>query len=316
MATYNGAQFVAEQIDSILAQSYLNVGLIISDDGSSDGTVAILKTYESKSSNIKVFSNQERLGFVKNFESLLLQADGDYFTFADQDDIWDVQKIERMMNAMLLKEKIFPNTPVMVHSDLRMINEQGELLHPSYARYRNYRFSKSKDVAAMISRGGVMGNTMLFNKKLRALVLPFHENIVHHDYWIALINEIFGHRVSLKEPLVSYRIHAQNTSQKIHLFQKQKHNQQRNRLPYQDNNRYEVLKGVLNRYVISEEDKRPIIIFLQYLRAQKGWLKLYPRMVREGFFKQSIHKHSTYLGRFTLASIRVRKSTFVKSEQC
>lgn len=307
MATYNGVEYIREQIDSILVQTYPNIELIIADDGSSDGTITLLRSYEQNNKNVKVFLNESRLGFVKNFEYLLNKSVGNYFALSDQDDIWEPQKIEVMMKSMRDKEKGFPNVPVMVHSDLKMIDENGTLLFHSYSRQRNYHFSKIKDIPSMISRGGVMGNTILMNEKLRQLVLPFDPNVVHHDYWISVINEIFGCRVSLKETLVRYRIHRNNTSDKMHLLKKNRRIKLNKLLPYQDNNRYEVLKGIFGRYSISKEDKRPIIIFIQYLRAQGGWIKLYPTMFKEGFFKNNIHTHSKFLGRLTLASFRVNK---------
>lgn len=303
MATYNGAMHINEQIDSVLSQTYKNIELVIADDGSSDDTVEIIRSYAQGHANVKVHFNHERLGFLKNFEQLLQNAQGQYFALADQDDIWESNKIKILMTAMIAKEKEFPDTSVMVHSDLKMIDEKGALLFPSYARYRNYHYSKAKDIPTMISKGGVMGNTILINEKLRNLVLPFDPHVVHHDYWIAVINELFGHRVSLGETLVSYRIHKYNASNKLQLLNKKNRLKGIQKLlPYQDNNRYKVLKGILGGYSIVEEDKRSLIIFMLYLRRQSGWIKLYPTMVKEGFFKNNIYSHSKLLGRFAWAS--------------
>ncbi|MDD2781606.1 glycosyltransferase family 2 protein [Sulfuricurvum sp.] len=303
MTTYNGQDYVEEQIDSILNQTYRQLHLTISDDSSSDNTLNILKRYQAKFTNITIMTNQKRIGYVKNFEQLLNHIQGEYFALSDQDDIWDRDKIEKMMNSMVAHEKSNPNVPIMVHSDLRMIDKDGKELNLSYSKFRNYHFKSSKDIATLVSRGGVMGNTILMNNFLRKLVLPFDKNVVHHDYWIALVNELKGHRISLKEALVSYRIHDKNTSNKIDLFNKKRSKQTHQALPYRDNNRYEILKGVIKRYAISNEDKRSIVIFLRYLRAQNGWLQHYPKMLKEGFFSGS--NHYKYLVRFAKASIRV-----------
>lgn len=308
MATYNGAKFVAEQLDSILAQSYPCIEVIIADDASSDKTMDVLRIYANKYPNVKVFSNKSRLGFVKNFERLLQHAEGRYFAFSDQDDIWDTEKISHLMREMVEKEKLCPDQPVMVHCDLAMVDEEGTLLFPSYARFRCYHYSKYKDIPTMISKGGVMGNTMLINAALRHMVLPFGAHVIHHDYWIPVVNEIVGHRISLSDPLVFYRIHSNNTSNKKHLLSKRKPKNLNELLPYRDNNRYEVLKEVLRRYKMSKEDKRSILIFLLYLRAQQGWIKYYPILVKEGFFQNSIFKHYTMIKRFAKASLMQNRS--------
>ncbi|MDD2828390.1 MAG: glycosyltransferase family 2 protein [Sulfuricurvum sp.] len=314
MATYNGARHISEQIDSILAQTYSNIELVIADDSSMDETVPILRSYKQKHPNIKLYINQIRLGFVKNFEQLLQKADGKYFALSDQDDIWDHDKISIMMQALIEKEKKRPDAPIMIHSDLKVIDEVGALIFPSYSLHRDYHFSNHKNIPMMLSKGGVMGNTILLNNHLRQLILPFDPDVMHHDYWIALINEIFGFRISLKETLVSYRIHTHNTSNKMHLISNQHQKNKKNILPYQDNNRYKVLRGILQRFPIEKDDKRPIIIFLKYLREQKNWLKYYRPLYKEGFIKNSIRTHSKLLGRFTLASLK-RKQALKSSIQ-
>jgi rhamnosyltransferase len=311
MATYNGEEYVAEQIESILAQTYPNIQIMIADDQSGDQTVSIVRKYEKEYENLILRVNESRLGYVRNFEQLLRNASGLYFAFSDQDDVWVPEKISVMMHAMLQQEADEPGKAVMVHSDSTMINAHGKELFDSYARYRNYFFSEEKDIPTMISKCGVMGNTMLINEPLRNMVLPFDPDVIHHDYWIAVINELFGSRVSLDEPLVRYRIHERNASKKLDLLKKKKTFKPAKLaqlLPYHDNNRYQVLKAVINRFEVSKEDKRPIVLFLQYLRAQNGWIKHYPVMVREGFFKSSIRSHSKLLGRLALASLKPKKT--------
>lgn len=312
MATYNGESYIAEQIDSIISQDYPNIEIMISDDQSSDQTVSILRQYESRYKNIRVSVNETRIGYVKNFELLLQNASGHYFAFADQDDIWLPEKISVMMSAMLKREAEIPGKAVMVHTDSAMISDEGKILFPSYARYRSYFFSHQKDIPTMISKCGVMGNTILINVNLRKIVLPFHLDVVHHDYWITVINELLGSRVSIDKPLVHYRIHDTNTSGKLHLLKKKKALKSMRLLPYHDNNRYEVLKGILTRFKILEEDKRQILLFLNYLRAQKGWIKHYPIMVKEGFFKSNLRSHSKMLGRLALASLKPKTTAKAK----
>ena len=93
LSTYNGEKYVKEQLDSILKQTYKNVEIIVRDDGSKDSTVEIIKEYQEKHKNIKLVVG-ENLGFIKSFFELLKIAEADYYSYADQDDIWVKNKIE------------------------------------------------------------------------------------------------------------------------------------------------------------------------------------------------------------------------------
>lgn len=313
MATYNGAQYIEQQLDSILNQTYQNIHLIIADDVSTDDTFVILKKYALKYPNITISRNTSRLGYVKNFEQLIANTDGKYFALSDQDDIWELNKLSVSMNAMLDKEKMFPEKAIMVHSDLQVIDSDGEDLHFSYFKFRGYHFHKLNDVAEMISRCGVMGNTIVFNESLKNQILPFDLHVVHHDYWIGVINELTGIRISLKEALVRYRVHSNNASGKIKLFAKNKNNDINKLLPYRDNNRYEVLKAIFSKFELDESNKKTILIFMKYLRANKNWLKMYPTMIKKGYFSRSFYRHSKLFGRFLIASVRQKyQSRFIK----
>ena len=95
LATYNGAQFLTEQLDSILNQSFKDFRLIISDDNSTDNTKKILDDYKKKDERIIVYKQNKNLGIVKNFEFLLEKVEAELFMFSDQDDIWNEKKIEK-----------------------------------------------------------------------------------------------------------------------------------------------------------------------------------------------------------------------------
>ena len=100
MATYNGEKYIKQQLDSILNQTYNEFNLIISDDASLDGTISILKEYQNKDSRIKVFKQDKNLGVVENFEFLLKQVTNEFFMLADQDDIWEKDKIEKSITKL------------------------------------------------------------------------------------------------------------------------------------------------------------------------------------------------------------------------
>ncbi|HEX5711258.1 MAG TPA: glycosyltransferase family 2 protein [Sulfuricurvum sp.] len=213
MATYNGEKFIAEQLDSILSQSYGNLEIIICDDHSTDSTPAILKNYAMQDGRIKVFFNAENLGLVKNFEIALSLCGGEYIALADQDDIWEKEKI-----ATLLQEI---GDCALIHSDASLIDGEGKLLAPSYSRYS--RKILGKDIYSYLLHNNVTGCTALFSRKLLEYALPFPDHIFVHDWWLTLCAYKFGGITYIDEPLIRYRQHGCNQigaadTRKIHPF--------------------------------------------------------------------------------------------------
>lgn len=101
LCTYNGEKFLRPQIDSITAQTYPNLEIIIVDDVSSDSTSSILEEYRQKDSRVKFHINSANIGYNKNFEKAFSLATADYIAISDQDDIWESNKIELMMKDWL-----------------------------------------------------------------------------------------------------------------------------------------------------------------------------------------------------------------------
>lgn len=130
-STFNGQKYLKEQIDSLFHQSYKDFKLLFRDDGSVDGTKEILS-----SCNIELLFSSENLGVKKSFETLLKYAsensDAKYFVFCDQDDVWNHDKIERTLEKMHELENLYgDNIPLLVHSDLEVVNEKLETLSSS-----------------------------------------------------------------------------------------------------------------------------------------------------------------------------------------
>ncbi|MBR2149423.1 MAG: glycosyltransferase family 2 protein [Campylobacter sp.] len=271
MATYNGQQYLAKQIDSILTQTYFNIIIYIRDDCSSDATMDILKEYKYKYPDKFIINqNKNNLGFVKNFELLLSEADCDYIAISDQDDIWKPDKLEKELKAMIEVEKDNPNLAILIHSDLEMIDSDGNQIHKSFFKKKGYNLSNKKDLGQILGPCGVMGNTILMNKMLKNLVLPFTSNVEFHDYYLAVINEIYGKRIVLNEPLVEYRIHQSNTSKNN--IQKQKLKKYTG-LPFLNTGKAACLRSI-NKANINLNDMKIINTFLDYLDC-KGLMFLY-----------------------------------------
>lgn len=101
VCTYNGERYIKEQIDSIIAQTYPIHEIILQDDGSTDGTFAILRDYADRYGNITAWRNESGKGISRNFFSAMRRATGDYIALSDQDDVWEKDKVECQMEAML-----------------------------------------------------------------------------------------------------------------------------------------------------------------------------------------------------------------------
>lgn len=194
--TYNGKNFIQEQIDSILNQLSPTDEIIISDDSSTDGTVELIKAY--KDPRIRLLESQCFSSPVFNLENALKHADGDCIFLADQDDIWESNKVT------VLVEKL--KTNMLVVSDGKVIHHNGETIAPSV-----FEILKSKNgFWKNIVKNSYMGCCMAFRKELLAYVLPFPKGIAMHDLWIGLNAEFYSKPCFCPEKLIRYRRHPHN----------------------------------------------------------------------------------------------------------
>jgi len=222
LSTYNGEKFLAEQIDSLLAQSHKNFILVARDDGSHDRTVSILESYAlNHSVQIRLLSSDgQNLGasggfaflvdyVIKNKESLGLTSS--YMMFCDQDDTWFPEKIERLLTVMLATEADNNSAlPIIVHSDLEVVSEQNTVIAKSLINYQGLEIERNSFPNLVISNL-VTGCTALINQSLAEKALPIPKNAIMHDWWLALVAAAFGKLVYLNIPLVHYRQHGNNT---------------------------------------------------------------------------------------------------------
>lgn len=198
MATYNGECYIKEQLDSILCQLSDGDEVIISDDGSTDRTVEIIKSYPSD--KITLIEGQSFKNPVFNFENALKQAKNEFIFLSDQDDLWEAEKV----GIMLLHLKEYD----LVISDARLIDADGTPLGTSFYELNG----SSSGLFKNIVKNSYIGCTMAFNRKILDHALPFPENTPMHDWWLGLIAELFGKVYFCKEPLVRYRRHETNAS--------------------------------------------------------------------------------------------------------
>ena len=210
LASYNGEKYIAEQIDSILAQAFTDWRLLIRDDGSSDNTPAIIESYAEKyPGKIEVVHDDKGGGnFVKNFFELLGHAEADYVMFCDQDDYWLPYKIQITYDYMKKTERENPGKPVLIFTGLQVVdselNSMDRLMALDFPE-RRYTFRE------LILGNCVTGCTEMLNHECYKGMGGFREGIKYHDWWAALYAAAFGVIVRVPMALILYRQHGSNT---------------------------------------------------------------------------------------------------------
>lgn len=214
LSTFNGSLYLSTFLSSLLSQFYPNWQLLIRDDGSTDNTQEIIKNFASKHpEKVKVVEdNLGNLGPCKSFLYLLTQAEGDYFMFADQDDVWLPQKIEKTLNKMLELEKAYgKNTPILVHTDLKVVDKNLNPIAESFWKYQGLN-PDYKTLNYLLVQNNITGCTVMVNRALKDLIKTIPERAIIHDWWLGLVASAFGVIDYIPEPLILYRQHeSQNT---------------------------------------------------------------------------------------------------------
>ena len=233
MATYNGAKYIQEQIDSILPQLHPDDELIISDDNSADTTREIVLSYGDPRIKLLHFLQNKPSGVTKdrfvtnNFFHALSHAKGDYIFLCDQDDIWLPNKITRCLETLQHADIVTHNCTV--------IDGHKTLLHDSFFELAH---TKKGFWPSFLKMGTHLGCCMAFRRSVLKTILPM--TTVPHDTWICLLTELLYTTMLLPEPLVMYRRHSANVSKAS----------QRSTLPvwYRIYYRIPILYQVLMRY--------------------------------------------------------------------
>lgn len=215
MATYNGAEYIDEQIKSILAQTYREWILFVRDDGSSDKTADILKKYsEAYPDKIALLDDRQitggsaRANFAGIHSYVKENFDFDCYMFSDQDDVWLPDKIGQCVDK-LSESSGTGSGPVLVHTDLKVVNERCEVMGESFFAYRSLN-PKVQDVAHLMAQNNVTGCTMLWNRELNDMLNLQDDAIAMHDWWITLVAACFGSIRYIDKPTILYRQHHGN----------------------------------------------------------------------------------------------------------
>lgn len=214
MCTYNGAAFLAQQCESILGQTVLPNELIIADDGSQDGTRAIVEDFATRfrqvGCQVVLLWRQRNLGFVSNFSDALSHATGDVVFLSDQDDVWHPGKLERMIAVFADDARL-----TLLFTDARLVDAVGAPLPSTLfdalelPRDDWSRMAKGDAFAVLVERAVVTGATMAMRRSLIHRALPVPAGWIH-DEWLATVAAMTGQVRFLGDKLIDYRQHGGN----------------------------------------------------------------------------------------------------------
>lgn len=201
MATYNGEKYLEEQLNSVVNQSYRSIELIVLDDGSKDNTVNILQKYAARYPFMRVVQNDVNLGYIKNFEKGCTLANGQYISFCDQDDVWDLEKTELLMQEI--------GAHPMIYCDSALVNGNLEPLH-NHSALKN--LAPFDNCLYFATDNCVGGHALVMKKEIALAAIPFPIQMPH-DLWLAFFTTFYGSISYYNIPLVKWRQHGHNITQ-------------------------------------------------------------------------------------------------------
>lgn len=215
LCTYNGERYLAEQMNSLLTQTWSHLEIIVVDDHSSDGTVAMLEAFAKHDPRIKLHKNPHNLGTNKNFDLAMSLCRGEFIAPCDQDDIWHPEKLSRL-HAHIGEQ-------LMAYCDSELMDADGSSMGKRVSDRLN--MYEGNNACVFVFGNCVSGHAMLFRKELLTKAPPI-PNIKFHDWWLAYCATALGGIAYLHEALVQYRQHG---SAQTDISQKRKRTDRVNR---------------------------------------------------------------------------------------
>jgi hypothetical protein len=211
LPTYNGVLYLEAQIASIYNQTLRPERVLLRDDGSSDGTQALISQLRQRyGAWLQVLPADGNLGCMANVNRLLQATTAPFVALADQDDFWLPQKLEVSLKRLQqLETQYGPETPLLVHSDLELVDQDGTPLGFHYLKRQRLDPLRTAPVDLALTNV-VTGCTALLNRSLLEKALPIPPQAVMHDWWMALVTSVFGQIELLPQTTVLYRQHGGN----------------------------------------------------------------------------------------------------------
>jgi glycosyltransferase involved in cell wall biosynthesis len=201
LCTYNGEEFIRQQMNSLLAQSYKNIEIIIVDDCSTDRTLSIVNEYAAAGNNIRIFRNEKNLGYNKNFEKAIKRCTGDFIAMCDQDDIWHPDKLK-------IQYESIGNSDLIYH-DSEFIDSLGNGMN--FKMSDKFNFYKGSSPLPFLFMNCVSGHSILMKRTLLKDIFPFPKGF-HYDQWIAFTAADKGSIDFVDRCLIQYRQHQKNST--------------------------------------------------------------------------------------------------------
>jgi len=216
LSCYNGARFLAEQIESIRRQTFTDWTLLVRDDGSSDGTLGILESEAAADARIAFLRDgRGNLGPAQSFGALMqaaVEAGAGYAAFADQDDVWEPDKLEHQFEVLAGREaEVGSAGPLLVYSDLAVVDEELRPIHASFLASQGLGAGGDTSLATLLTQNPVAGCATMVNRALLQVALPLPD-IVMHDWWLALCAAALGEIHFRPRATVLYRQHGRNVA--------------------------------------------------------------------------------------------------------
>ena len=296
LTTYNtNIEYLKQQIESILTQTYQNFRLLISDDCSEKEEMRqVLEDYKKQDGRIILYLQEKNLGYNKNFEFLLRQAKAKYIMFADHDDIWYPQKVEKSV------EKIEKEKVDLVYCNANQINEKGEIIKQDYFKYKNVPKIKGKNKLTL-SRCIGIGCSQIITDNVKNKMIPFTDEVIAHDWLASFIAGEGKGLAYIEEPLFGYRLHqtnvfgGRNLTQNLNMWKKENGKSYQSYLKYRKEKVIDkaYLDGakMCKQYAQKKEDKKFLEELIQY----------YENLEKSKYFNRNIRQYFKFLAGGNLA---------------
>lgn len=212
LATYNGEKYLRQQLDSLLRQTYQDFMIWAQDDLSTDSTWDILNEYHERfPDKIWLSQTEKNTGSAKaNFIDMMLKARDEYLMLCDQDDIWLPDKIELTLAEMKNAEIQNPGKPVLVHTDLSIVDQDLNILEYSFKESTKRDYNR-KEYRHMVTVNNASGCTIMYNHALAEYLYDAPNYTMMHDWWLKLIAASFGVVAHVDTQTMLYRQHGDNS---------------------------------------------------------------------------------------------------------
>lgn len=210
LCTYNGERYIAEQLESILSQSKIPDELVVVDDCSADRTPEIVQSFGPRFPSFKFIQMKKNVGPVQAFSLAIKETSHPYIFLSDQDDHWKEEKIEQML---VESTKYSLSVPLLMFSDLEVIDENGNSIHPSFWK-RTGIDPKKATFRSLLYANVATGCATMINSSMKSLLASIPNGVMMHDHWIALIAFGMGNVAVVDDNLVKYRAHGQAVTSK------------------------------------------------------------------------------------------------------